>query len=225
MIIEKNGFYDLSSSLENNIEIKDWLNVSFFDNWNVNRDVFLWEKSKVFYYWLLENKENNIINFNQNKEWSFLNVKYLLLSKDKQIVKSKIYSKISSDNSESDVKIVSIIWNDWNIDLDGIIEIDKWFIKIKWNLTEENLFLWNTWKVRWIPTLLVRSDDVEAGHACKIERISDEKLFYLRSRWISRNNALNLIIESNIKSVLWGLSSIDNDFYEILFEKTLQKIN
>ncbi|MBT3727553.1 hypothetical protein HOG21_08115 [bacterium] len=33
-----------------------------------------------------------------------------------------------------------------------------------------------------MPTLLVRSDDVKASHSCKMERISDEKLFYLRSR-------------------------------------------
>jgi Fe-S cluster assembly scaffold protein SufB len=37
-------------------------------------------------------------------------------------------------------------------------------------------------KIRGIPTLLVASSDVKANHSCAIEKISDSKIFYLRSR-------------------------------------------
>ena len=78
--------------------------------------------------------------------------------------------------------------------------------------------------VKWIPTLLVRSDDVKASHACKMERISDEKLFYLRSRWLGKDNALNMIIEAKIENLFSCLRMYDKDVYEETLENILNKI-
>ena len=108
--------------------------------------------------------------------------------------------------------------------MDWIIKINENVEKVDWNLNEENLFLGNTWKVNWIPTLLVRSDDVKASHACKMERISDDKLFYLRSRWVGRDNALSMMIEAKVKGLFSCISMLDNDFYEKLVDNILKKI-
>jgi len=85
--------------------------------------------------------------------------------------------------------------------------------------------LWESWKIKWIPTLLVRSDDVEASHACKIEKISNDKLFYLKSRWVEEKSALMLLLEANIKSIFSCLSMLDNDFYTNLILKITDIIN
>lgn len=68
-------------------------------------------------------------------------------------------------------------------------------------LTEENIFVGKSGKVRGLPTLLVHSDDVKAAHACNMEKISDEKLFYLRSRGLPREDATVLMLESYIAKV------------------------
>ena len=57
-----------------------------------------------------------------------------------------------------------------------------------------------------------------------MERISDEKLFYLRSRGIDKEDALSIMIEAKIKSLFLCISMLDNDFYEELIEETLEKI-
>ena len=57
-----------------------------------------------------------------------------------------------------------------------------------------------------------------------MERISDEKLFYLRSRWIWKENALSIMIEAKIKSIFSCISMLDKDFYEELVENILLKI-
>ena len=103
-------------------------------------------------------------------------------------------------------------------------QIDNNIEKINWNLLEENLFLGNKWRVKAVPTLLVKSNDVKASHSCKMERISDEKLFYLRSRWIWRQNALVMMIEAKIKSLFSCLFMFDNTFYKELVEKILKKV-
>lgn len=224
MIIKENWFYDISDILDLEIVISKWITVWIYDSWINNKKIFLEENSFLDFFSFLENKDNHKIEFFQNENNSILNVKYLLFSKNDEIIKSKIYSKISSSYSKSDVKILSLIWNKGNIDLDWVIEIDYGFEKIIWHLKEENLFLSETWKMKWIPTLLVRSDDVEASHACKIEKISEKKLFYLKSRGIDEKNAYILLLEANVKSMFSCLSMIDNIFYESLINKIVYSI-
>lgn len=225
MNISKNWFYKLSELKETTITIEDNIVVAIFDDYSKNRDIniHIWEKSIVEFYSVLENTGYNI-NFLQDKENSKLSVRYLLLSKNSQNIKAKIYSELKANNTKSDIHITSIVWNDWLVDLDWIIKIDEKIIKADAKLIEENLFLWNSWKVKWIPTLLVRSNDVKASHACRIERISDDKLFYLRSRWVWKDNALNMMIESYITNLFKCIAMIDEAFYKELFEKLINKI-
>jgi len=222
--IIKNWFYKLSEFKTDKITVENDLIVSLFDDLNKNINIEIWENARVEFYSILEDREDFRINFIQNKQKSDLKVNYLLLSKDNIKLKAKIYSELSANFVKSDVQIISIIWNKGFIDLDWIIQINEWIKKVDANLVEDNLFIGNTWKIKWIPTLLVRSDDVKASHACKMERISDEKLFYLRSRGIDKENALSVMIEAKIKSLFLCISMLDNDFYEELIEDILEKI-
>lgn len=213
MLIKENWFYKTSEIDDNKIEVWPWVVAYFFDDWKKILDIYLWENSIIEFYWLLNDSNEHNVNFYQNENNSAFKANYLLLWVDSDKIKSRIYSKVSSNNSSTDIKILSLVWNNWDIDIDWIVEIDKWYKSIKWHLVEENIFLWKSWKIRWVPTLLVRSDDVEASHACKIEKISDDDLFYLRSRWLFKNDALNMVLESKINTVFNNLSYIDKIFY------------
>lgn len=224
MNITKNWFYKLQKLDSNKIVVWDNLVVSFFDYLNQDIEIEIWENSRVEFYSVLKNREDTKISFIQNKVNSDLKVRCLILSKDNEKVKAKIFSELAANYVKSDINIISIIWNDWVIDLDWVIQINSGIQKVDWNLSEENLFLGNTWKVKWIPTLLVRSDDVKASHSCKMERISDEKLFYLRSRWIWKENALSIMVEAKVKNLFSCISMFDNNFYEELIANILLKI-
>jgi len=224
MKITKNWFYKLSEFKASEIFIEDNLIVAIFDDLNENLNIEIWENSRVEFYSLIEKIDDLNINFLQKKESSILQVRCLLLSKDSNKIKTRIYSELWASKTKSDIQIISIIWNNWEVDLDWIIQINENIEKVDWNLNEENLFLGNSWKVNWIPTLLVRSDDVKASHACKMERISDDKLFYLRSRWVGKENALSMMIEAKIKGLFSCISMLDNEFYEKLLDNILKKI-
>lgn len=225
MIIDKNWFYDISGLNDSEVIIKKNIVASFYDKWIVKRKIIVWENTIVEFFWFIVDNSNHNIEFIQEEESSSLKIKFLLYSVNDRKVNSRIYSNIKSNKSKSDVKIFSIIDENGDIDLDWIIEISKWYKKIIWHLIEENLFLWDSWKIRWIPTLLVRSDDVEASHACRIERISNDKLFYLKSRWLEEKTALMLLLEANIKSIFSCLSMVDNDFYTNLILEITEIIN
>ena len=224
MKITKNWFYKLSEFKASEIFIEDNLIVAIFDDLNENLNIEIWENSRLEFYSIIENTDDLNINFLQKKESSILQVRCLLLSKDSNKIKTRIYSELWTSKTKSDIQIISIIWNNWEVDLDWIIQINENIEKVDWNLNEENLFLGNSWKVNWIPTLLVRSDDVKASHACKMERISDDKLFYLRSRWVGKENALSMMIEAKLKGLFSCISMLDNEFYEKLLDNILKKI-
>jgi len=223
MQITKSWFYNLEDFWEiSRFEISDWLKIIALDNWKTSKEIIVWKDVDLKICWFLEKEENYEIVFRQIWEKSNLEVNYLNLAKNSEKIKAKIHSKIESDFSQSDVFVSSICWDNWEVDLDWIIELAPNFRKMAWHLTEENIFLWDKGRVRWIPALLVKSNEVEASHACKIEKISEEDLFYLRSRWIDKQNASFILVESKVKNIFKNMEN--EEIYPDLIEKILWKI-
>ena len=223
MQITKSWFYNLEDFWEiSRFEISDWLKIIALDNWKTSKEIIVWKDVDLKICWFLEKEEKYEIVFRQIWEKSNLEVNYLNLAKNSEKIKAKIHSKIESNFSQSDVFVSSICWDNWEVDLDWIIELAPNFRKMAWHLTEENIFLWDKGRVRWIPALLVKSNEVEASHACKIEKISEEDLFYLRSRWIDKQNASFILVESKVKNIFKNMEN--EEIYPDLIEKILWKI-
>lgn len=234
--IIKSWFYKLSEFEDKNIKVEDNISAIFFDDLNFlpfpkgilvrwgGISFSLWENSKVEIFWVLQNTSNYELNIISNKQSSSLKVRYILLSWNWEKTIAKIKSSIESSHTKADIKIISLVMDNWFIDLDAVIDIKSSIEKVKWHLFEENIFLWSTGKIKWIPTLLVASDDVEASHACKIEKISDEELFYLRSRGVWKDDAISMMIEAKISDLFKCLSMVDKDFYDNLIKNILIKI-
>lgn len=226
MKIEKNGFYKLSQINKRRINIWDNVFVIIFDDVGKEVNINLWENSKLEFYWLYDLEKNIInINFNQLGKNSSLVIKCLVLPKvnkdwEKQF-ELKIFSNIQNNFCKSLLNIVSFVINESKVNIDWIIKIEKGLSWVNWNIVEENIFLWNIGSFAWKPILQVGSNDVKAGHSCKIERINEEKLFYLKSRWLSNKEAMSLMLEAKVKNLFSCLSMIDNIFYDRLIEKIL----
>ncbi len=60
---------------------------------------------------------------------------------------------------------------------------------------------------------------MEAGHAARIERVSDEKLYYLRARGIPKDDATVMMIESSVAGLVEGL---EEQFQEKFLSKVMQ---
>jgi Fe-S cluster assembly scaffold protein SufB len=68
-------------------------------------------------------------------------------------------------------------------------------------LKEDLLMLDKTAKVDAIPSLEIKTNDVKAGHGVAVEKLTDDKLFYLMARGISRDEAKKLMLEGFLKSL------------------------
>ena len=223
--ITKNWFFKTSDFWDTEIlEIEKNLKIAIFDDSENIKKIILKENCFLEYFSFFsweKNIEKNIIISEKN---SCVEIKNFLISGNNEILKAKISWEIEASNSKINSQIISIAKENGKIDLDWIVKIWKNIEKIEWYLKEENIFLWEKAKISWIPTLLVRSDDVKANHSCSIEKISDSKLFYLRSRWIWKNNALQIMIEWYIYDLFKCLNMIDKDFYKKLVWKIKKQL-
>ncbi|MCB9807328.1 SufD family Fe-S cluster assembly protein [Candidatus Peribacteria bacterium] len=125
-------------------------------------------------------------------------VRILLLATQDEKLKTNIYSTLVNSHTVTNIHILSLVGESGIIELNGTVHIDSNIAQVKGHILEENIFLGSKGGIRGIPSLLVHSDDVEAGHAARIERVSDEKLYYLRSRGIPKDDATVMMVESSV---------------------------
>ena len=76
----------------------------------------------------------------------------------------------------------------------GMIKVAQHAIKTDGQMTNNNLLLGRLAEVDTKPQLEIYADDVKCSHGATIGRIDDEQMFYLRSRGIKEQAALQMII-------------------------------
>lgn len=206
-IISKSWFY---KDLTNTIDIKDNLEVLLFlwDN-SSPININVWENTSLKLFWFFTSESPSNLFINQLNNNSTVNTKIIFWN-EKSDLKTNFKSYINSSNSKSDVSIVSFI-KDKKLHIDSLIEIEENVNSWVWYLNIENIFIWDKWKIKWIPSLLVRSNDIQAWHSCKIHRLDNNKMFYLKSRWLKNENCSNLIVSSYFNNFFWELKSYEID--------------
>lgn len=132
-----------------------------------------------------------------------LNQKFLIRAKNEDIldVNFKIFHQKPNTNSRIEICILASDNSKVNVDATLIIEksapnTNAWLeIRV---IARENA------NVVASPNLEIRNNSVKAGHSLTTKYISDEELFYIMSRGISREKAGKLITESFVKPFLKG---------------------
>lgn len=222
MNLTENKLY-MSSELESEVHIADGVSAMIYDESDILTKVTFWKWSSLKYFGYFETESSFDKHFLINGDDSKCEVFSLLSSRGEKIT-AKINGQLASNGSFLDMHIVSFVSDTWFIDLDGIVHITEGIEKVEGYLSEENIFLWNSGKVRGLPTLLVQSDDVKAAHACNMERISDDKLFYLRSRGLPREDATVLMLESYIAKIFWDLEENHENIFMDVKTRILARI-
>ena len=97
-------------------------------------------------------------------------------------------------HSESNMVSKAVMTGEAVCILNGITKIEKGATKANGEQAENVLMLSEKARGDANPILLIDEDDVKAGHAASVGRFSEESIFYLMSRGLSREQAERLII-------------------------------
>lgn len=180
----------------------------------VSRKVIISHNTKLRWFGIVSGQNKYALQFVTESGESI--VRMLLLAVENEKLETTLHSTLSHSNTLTNIHILSLVGESGIIELNGTVQIDSNIQKVKGHILEENIFLGSKGNIRGIPSLLVHSDDVEAGHAARIERVSDEKLYYLRSRGIPRDDATVMMIESAVAGLFEWL---DEKYLEALKQK------
>ncbi len=160
---------------------------------------------KVQYKYYLEEFSNMLVNkfydCNKIKELvliylnginSEINYNFNTISKDKQKIDLMVYHNNKNTISNITNKAVNMLNGSTTFNITGLV-----YNKINDCIINQNnrIINLNDKKCTINPILLIDENDVEANHSAIIGKFSDKELFYLMSRGINKEKALNLLIK------------------------------
>ena len=170
-------------------------------------------------FWAVIKNSQISFNFDIQNENTNIECYFLIPAIENQNVKLDINTNFKVSNTKVWINVIALASDDASITLNGNLHIESGIKNVEAKLYEETLLLWNAKYISLIPWLRVDSPDVKASHWAKVQRISPERLFYMQSRWLSSEKAINMIINSYSEQIvdkLWLDEKWKEEFYSVI---------
>jgi len=143
-------------------------------------------------------------------------IKVLIIGETKQ--KITIKANLQQDNAQVNLHIVSLGVGG-NLYIDWWVYIPQGVKNVEGHLLEENLILTGKTKITSVPRLDVRANEVVASHGAKVQKLDEDKLFYVRSKWVWLLDAQMLLLSGYFEQFFEGLEQSQS-----LTEQLLQRL-
>ncbi len=153
-------------------------------------------------FWAVIKNSQISFNFDIENENTDIECYFLIPAIKDQNVKLDINTDFKISNTKVWINVIALASDNASITLDGNLHIENEIKNVEAKLYEETLLLWNAKYISLIPWLRVDSPDVKASHWAKVQRISSERLFYMQSRGLSQEKAINMIIHSYSQQIV-----------------------
>lgn len=114
----------------------------------------------------------------------------------------KIINNFCGYGNKGETVIKGIANGSSQVNVDGVIQIEKTGHSTDAKLSEHALILSHKATVRNLPILKIDTNDVKASHSASVSRINDEDIFYLESRGLDRKDGEEMLVEGFLNSVL-----------------------
>ena len=170
-------------------------------------------------FWAVIKNSQISFNFDIQSENTNIECYFLIPAIESQNVKLDINTNFKVSNTKVWINVIALASDNASITLDGNLHIENGINNVEAKLYEETLLLWNAKYISLIPWLRVDSPDVKASHWAKIQRISPERLFYMQSRGLSSQKAINMIINSYSQQIVDKLQLDEqqkSEFYSMI---------
>ena len=170
-------------------------------------------------FWAVIKNSQISFNFDIQNENTSIECYFLIPAIKSQNVKLNINTNFTVSNTKIWINVIALASDDASITLNGNLHIENGIKNVDAKLYEETLLLWNAKYISLIPWLRVDSPDVIASHWAKVQRISPERLFYMQSRGISQEKAINMIINSYSEHIVDKLNLDEkwkDEFYSMI---------
>ena len=155
-------------------------------------------------FWDGKDKE---INFNVvlKKPGESLTLVGLLLGQGDRSLQINITVIHAAPNTKSEIVLKGVLKDTSKVGFNGLVKIEKGARGTDTWLAAKFLILSDLAKGKATPSLEILENDIKAGHAATVGKVSDMEMFYLQSRGLTKDLAKDLIVQGFISSVLQRL--------------------
>ena len=250
--IFQNNFFDFDNS--SNVSIEEEFNLSKNTINNINHNIYVNEYSKVdhkvFQNFSHENKlyltsdtyckknssfKHKTYNFSDGFVRNFHNAKlggefsYAALSgcfflKDTNVCTNKTYINHIGENCESNQTYKGILNNHSKANYYSNTMVSQNAQKTEGYQLSKGILLSDNCSFFSKPELRIFADDVKCSHGSTIGPVDESALYYLRSRGISKKQAMKMIVSSFIEEDLQDLDNVYVNKINICLSKYLNSI-
>jgi len=106
------------------------------------------------------------------------------------------------DGARDQIEIRTVVEDGGMFEAKGMIKIAKKVTDIDVFLRYRVLLLGSEARANVVPQLEIESNEVKAGHAASVGQIDEDQLFYLMSRGLNRQEAVELVVEAFLNEEL-----------------------
>ncbi len=165
-----------------------------------------------------ESCENIVINLNGYK--ASVTSQYLVLNKNANSLFNQTVNHNAKETS-SVINNIGVTFDNSSIKFDTIGHIYKGMSKSSAKQLTRGVILSDNSKITSLPILKIDEYDVSANHGTAIGKMSDDELFYLMSRGLTKEDSYKLILSGLINPFIKSIS--DSDIKD-KFEKTINEL-
>lgn len=164
-----------------------------FSTFSGTKKITLAKNTKTFYL-IIWNTSQIDLEITTAGEGAELHLYGLFFADVQKEAKVKVDFQIKHSHTQAQLHLISFIQDERKVETDGAITIAPNIAKVQSHLLEENIILGKTVSIKAKPILNIASNDVQASHGAKIEKIDAEKLLYMTSRGLSPEQAQTLVV-------------------------------
>ena len=169
----------------------------------MDKTLLLKQDEELFLPIIWEGSEESInLNIQLKGNGSSIKILGLLMGKKQDKVDIKINVAHLGQNTKSEIIFKGALEDEAGVNFEGLVKINKNAKKTNAWLAVHLLLLSGTASGRAIPSLEILENDIKAGHATTVGKVSDLEMFYLQSRGLPKQKAKQLIVEGFLKSVM-----------------------
>ncbi len=202
-IVQKNIYTPLLVDEGQAIELVDVF------SWSGKKRIELASQSNLTYLIVAASAEIDIEIITKGHECSCRIFGLFVSNKEKQ-TKANIKVSLKHSYTSADVDLISFLYDGAKVSIDGSIIIDKSLDTVRGRLLEQNIVLGRNISITTLPQLNVASHNVRAAHGAKVDSIDPQKLFYMMSRGLTKEQSQKLLVDGYIDYAVSHFSDISD---------------
>lgn len=218
-----------NKNLDKVIIVNDNANLTRFhyinndENINLIENIYINKNSKIkdAFIDLTNSNMINTVYYHLIKEGAAANVRVGVLGHNASEKKVIVEMNHIAPNTSSTMDNYGVAKDHTNLTIDGVGRITKGQYNSSSHQVNKIIVFDPTAKASANPYLFIDEHEVSASHGASVGKINEDHLYYLQSRGLSKNEAMNLVIQGYFAPVIEYISTNEQKdlFLEMLQEK------